>query len=33
VATGTLTTRSRYYNLSWTALTLAMLSGDMTEAA
>jgi endo-1,4-beta-D-glucanase Y len=31
VATGTLTTRSRYYNLSWTALTLAMLSGAMTE--
>ena len=31
LATGTLTTRSRYYNLSWTALALAMLSGGMTE--
>lgn len=31
VATGKLTTRSRYYNLSWTALILAMLSGEMTE--
>lgn len=26
-----LTTRSRYYNLSWTALCLAFLSGDMAE--
>lgn len=32
VSTCALTTRSRYYNLSWTALTLAFLSGDMEEA-
>ena len=31
LVTGKLLTRSRYYNLSWTALNLAMLSGLMTE--
>lgn len=32
LSSGTLLTRSRYYNLSWTALTLAFLSGAMVEA-
>jgi len=31
VATGTLLARSRYYNLSWTALSLAMLTGNLAE--
>jgi len=31
VATGELLARSRYYNLSWTALTLAMLTGNLVE--
>jgi Glycosyl hydrolases family 8 len=31
VATGQLLSRSRYYNLSWTALTLAMLTGNLAE--
>jgi endo-1,4-beta-D-glucanase Y len=31
VATGTLLARSRYYNLSWTAITLAMLTGNFVE--
>jgi hypothetical protein len=31
VATGQLLARSRYYNLSWTALTLAMLTGNFVE--
>lgn len=31
VATGQLLTRSRYYNLSWTALTLLMLTGNLIE--
>jgi hypothetical protein len=31
VATGQLLARSRYYNLSWTALSLAMLSGNFVE--
>lgn len=31
VATGELLARSRYYNLSWTALTLLMLSGNLVE--
>jgi len=31
VATGTLLARSSYYNLSWTTLTLAMLTGNLVE--
>ncbi len=31
VATGQLLARSRYYNLSWTALTLAMLTGNLFD--
>lgn len=31
VATGTLLARSRYYNLSWTALNLLMLTGNFAE--
>lgn len=31
VATGTLLARSRYYNLSWTALSLAMLTGNLVQ--
>ena len=31
VATGDLLARSRYYNLSWTTLTLAMLTGNLSE--
>jgi hypothetical protein len=31
VATGQLLARSRYYNLSWTALTLFMLTGNLVE--
>jgi hypothetical protein len=31
VATGKLLARSRYYNLSWTVMTLAMLSGNFVE--
>jgi endo-1,4-beta-D-glucanase Y len=31
VATGELLARSRYYNLSWTTLTLLMLSGNLLE--
>jgi endo-1,4-beta-D-glucanase Y len=31
VATGNLTARSTYYNLSWTALSLLMLSGNLVE--
>jgi endo-1,4-beta-D-glucanase Y len=31
VATGELLARSRYYNLSWTVLTLATLSGNLLE--
>jgi endo-1,4-beta-D-glucanase Y len=31
VATGTLLARSRYYNLSWTALALLMQSGNLVE--
>ena len=31
VATGELLARSRYYNLSWTTLTLLMLTGNLSE--
>jgi hypothetical protein len=31
VATGELLARSRYYNLSWTPLTLLMLTGNLNE--
>jgi endo-1,4-beta-D-glucanase Y len=31
VATGELLARSRYYNLSWTALTLMMMSGNLVD--
>jgi hypothetical protein len=31
VATGELLARSRYYNLSWTGITLAMLTGNLAE--
>ena len=31
VATGTLLARSRYYNLSWTALNMLMLTGNFAE--
>jgi hypothetical protein len=31
VATGELLARSRYYNLSWTTLTLLMLTGNLVE--
>jgi len=31
VATGELLARSRYYNLSWTTLTLLMLTGNLYE--
>ena len=31
VATGQLLARSRYYNLSWTTITLAMLTGNLVE--
>lgn len=31
VATGELLARSRYYNLSWTALTLLMMSGNLVD--
>jgi hypothetical protein len=31
VATGNLLARSRYYNLSWTALSLLMLTGNYVE--
>ena len=31
VATGTLLARSSYYNLSWTTLTLALLTGNLVE--
>lgn len=31
VATGTLLARSRYYNLSWTALNMLMLTGNFVE--
>lgn len=31
VATGELLARSRYYNLSWTALTLLMMSGNLLD--
>jgi hypothetical protein len=31
VATGQLLARSRYYNLSWTALSVAMMTGNFFD--